>query len=443
MTSNIDEQVRQAMRAAVGGIEPPVQELVDGGLAYGRKLRRRHRMIVAGTGLVAVAAVAAGVVVAPQLTAGQQDVAAPEVDTSGPVVEANPANPGVSDDGEARADVEPISSEDVLETLIELLPPGEITDSRAMTQDVVGGMRENPAAIVTFDDGEGAANVSITLNDFPTGGGCKHPSPNVQCTEKILDDGSKLWITQRLTYTDGRQPQLIEWWAALERPDGLQIDLRQNNAVGEKDVPATRSEPPLTVEQMEAIVTSDRWDVYQVGPERQIEISGLRESLTAANRRLAAALGDSWAPPEVTELVYPPRAVPAPGNAAKLPTGYTYVLMRRDVIPGRPGVILNEACSGLTEMGVEMDSCVDATTPSGEPIHLQWSRSVDHSQSVPHDELSVIYENEDGDVVRVMLSVSDDPDLSTPERRAEIVAWIEQQIDAMIAAATADDATTR
>lgn len=79
----------------------------------------------------------------------------------------------------------------------------------------------------------------------------------------------------------------------------------------------------------------------------------------------------------------------------------------------------------------------------GLPIYLQWSRSVDHSQSVPHDELSVIYENEDGDVVRVMLSVSDDPDLSTPERRAEIVAWIEQQIDAMIAAATADDATTR
>ena len=53
-----------------------------------------------------------------------------------------------------------------------------------------------------------------------------------------------------------------------------------------------------------------------------------------------------------------------------------------------------------------------------------------------------MYENDD-DVVRVMLGVSDDPELSTPERRAEIVAWIEQQIDAMAAAATADDATTR
>jgi hypothetical protein len=54
-----------------------------------------------------------------------------------------------------------------------------------------------------------------------------------------------------------------------------------------------------------------------------------------------------------------------------------------------------------------------------------------------------MYENENGDVIRVMLSVSDDPELSTPERRAEIVAWIKQQIDAMVAAATADDATTR
>ena len=81
--------------------------------------------------------------------------------------------------------------------------------------------------------------------------------------------------------------------------------------------------------------------------------------------------------------------------------------------------------------------------PSDDAVYLLWSRSVDHSQSVPHDELWVMYENENGDVIRVMLSVSDDPGLSTPERRAEVVAWIGQQIDVMVAAATADDATTR
>ena len=162
MTSNIDEQVRQAMRAAAGGIAPPVQELVDGGLAYGRKLRRRHRMVVGGTGLVAVTVVASGIVMATQFTAGPKDVAAPGDDTSRSVVEAAPANPGVSDAAEVSAEVEPISSEDVLETLIELLPPGEITDSKALPQDVVAGSRENPAAIVTFDDGAGAANVSVT-----------------------------------------------------------------------------------------------------------------------------------------------------------------------------------------------------------------------------------------------------------------------------------------
>jgi hypothetical protein len=278
MTSNIDEQIRQAMRAAADGIEPPVQELVDGGLERGRRLRRRHRMVVAGTGLVAVTVVASGIVIAAQFTAGPKEVAAPGDDTSRSVVEAAPANPGAWDAADVSAEVEPISSEDVLETLIELLPPGEITDSRALPQDVVEGMSENPAAIVTFDDGAGAANVSVTLYDFPTGGGCQYPSPNVQCTEEFLDDGSTLWITQRPpTYSDGRQPELIEWWATLERPDGLQIDLRQNNAVGEKDVPATRPEPPLTVEQMKAIVTSDRWDVFQVAPDRKNEISEFRE----------------------------------------------------------------------------------------------------------------------------------------------------------------------
>jgi hypothetical protein len=153
MTSNLDEQVRRAMRAAAYGIEPPVQGLVDGGLARGRRLRRRHRMVVAGTGLVAVTVVASGIVMAAQFTAGPQDVAAPEDDTSRSVVEAAPANPGASDAVDVSAEVEPISSEDVLETLIELLPPGEITDSKALPQDVVEGMRENPGAIVTFDDG--------------------------------------------------------------------------------------------------------------------------------------------------------------------------------------------------------------------------------------------------------------------------------------------------
>ncbi|HEX6328222.1 MAG TPA: hypothetical protein VFZ72_16770 [Jiangellaceae bacterium] len=441
MTSNIDEQVRRAMRAAADEIEPPVQELVDGGLARGRRLRRRHRMVVAGTGLVAVTVVASGIVMAAQFTAGPQDVAAPRDDTSRSVVEAAPANPGASD-ADVSAEVEPISSEDMLETLIELLPPGETTDGEALPQDVVDGMRGNPAAIVTFDDGAGAANVSLTLYDFPTGGGCQHPSPNVQCTEEILDDGSVLRITQRPTYTDGRQPELIEWWATLERPDGLEIHLQQNNALGEKDVPATRPLPPLTVEQMEAIVTSDRWDVFQVAPDRQNEIRESRERDAVASRRFADALGAGWAPPEVTRFGYGPEAVPAGENKSAMPDHNASVLMSRDVLEGDRSYV-DFVCDGWSEKGRERDACVEAASPSDEPVHLQWSRSVDHSQSVPHDELWVMYENEEGDVIRVMLSVSDDPDRSTPERRAAIVAWIEQQIDAMIAAATADDATAR
>jgi len=62
MTSNIDEQARQTMRAAADGIEPPVQELVDGGLAYGRKLRRRHRITIMAGGAVTAAAIVAGAV---------------------------------------------------------------------------------------------------------------------------------------------------------------------------------------------------------------------------------------------------------------------------------------------------------------------------------------------------------------------------------------------
>jgi hypothetical protein len=194
---------------------------------------------------------------------------------------------------------------------------------------------------------------------------------------------------------------------------------------------------------MAAIVTSDQWGMFEVHPDRQNEVKEFRDRMSAASRRLADALGGGWTPREATRLGYGPEAVPMPENAAELPTSYAHVIMTRDVIPGHSDVFLDQVCRGMTEKGRESGSCDESTTPSGEPIYLQWSRSVDHSQSVPHDELWVMYVNDEDAVVRVMLSVSDDPELSTPERRAAIVAWIEQQVDAMIAAATAEDATTR
>jgi hypothetical protein len=102
MTSNIDEQIRQALRAAADGIEPPVQELVDGGLARGRRLLRRHRLAVVGTGLVAAAVVAMSAVMAPQLIAGQQDVAATGDHESEPRVDVNPVNPDAPAEGALR-----------------------------------------------------------------------------------------------------------------------------------------------------------------------------------------------------------------------------------------------------------------------------------------------------------------------------------------------------
>jgi hypothetical protein len=116
--------------------------------------------------------------------------------------------------------------------------------------------------------------------------------------------------------------------------------------------------------------------------------------------------------------------------------------MSRDVLEGDRSYV-DRVCEGWSEKGKEWDACVEAASPSDEAVYLLWSRSVDHSQSVPHDQLWMTSENEDGDVIRVMLTVNDDPELSTPARRAQIVAWIDQQIDAMVAAATADDATTR
>ena len=93
----------------------------------------------------------------------------------------------------------------------------------------------------------------------------------------------------------------------------------------------------------------------------------------------------------------------------------------RDVLADEPRYIRGHICSGWSENGKQWDPCEEVTTPAGETVYLLWSRSVDHTISVPMDELMLMYVN-DEDVVRVTLTVADDPKLTTPERRADIVA---------------------
>lgn len=425
-----EEQLKQAMRATAHDVQPPVSDLVTGGIGRGR--RRRGRRMAAMT----AGALAAGVVLAGGLVFTPGPLAA--LGGGGPTA-AGPASDGTDDGGdvdEGAPDTEngsQISSDRAMRTLIDLLPEGEIADRTAYASGNADGAPSSSAgAAVVYDDGHGASTITVSLGPAYDDPGCMPMRPSDQCTEKILGDESILSLVQD-TYG---QAGLMRWGALLSRPDGLQIVVWARNAVGEKEVPPTRAEPPLTMEQLEAVVTSDRWQSFELSAQRRAEIADERAASMAASETFADDLGAGWVPPEHVGA-HQAIATPVAENADGLPSGYTHVRMERDAVRRTGQEFLRSSCAGRAEKARQWDPCVEMTTAAGEDVMLQWSRSTDETVSVPTEALTVKHLQGE-DVVRVTLTVKGSVEASTPDRRAAVESWIEEQADAMIAAATAD-----
>ncbi|MFI5818429.1 hypothetical protein ACIA8I_04605 [Streptomyces rishiriensis] len=138
----------------------------------------------------------------------------------------------------------------------------------------VSGEREQPPSShpyrggsLVFDDGKGAAAISITLDrldspfwELSSVAGCTGGSwgPRGTCTEKTLADGSSLLLTQayEAPYRD-QDPK--EWSARLITPDGSMLTVREWNAPRPKGAAASRETPPLTQRQLTDVVTAKQW----------------------------------------------------------------------------------------------------------------------------------------------------------------------------------------
>lgn len=243
---DFDEQLRHDMRSAVGTIvSPPATELVDGGVQRGRRMKRMRMARVVGG--VATVAMLGGVVAVNQFPGGFQEAPADVAVASGGV-QAVPPEEQV-----------PVTSQVVVQTLIDLLPEGEVSH--------LAGDQWPSDSLVTangdlvFDDGAGAAQVMVSVGQAHPGISCEppHPEPSVQCTELEQPDGSVVVIIQRPEYTDGSMPGMLTWTAQHLRTDGTVVELTEFNSAAQKVPPPSRELPPLTVEQLTEIVTSPQW----------------------------------------------------------------------------------------------------------------------------------------------------------------------------------------
>ena len=222
--------------------------LVDGGLARGRRQRLRRRTAVVG----GVAGVALAWVGGALLTPWD-DGAAPR--------------PGTSGRPSAQAPVAPVTGHELLESLEDMLPAGEVSG-----QEAKGGADRSPApyARLVFDDGKGAAAVVVGLDRIAFGG--QHARQTVDCPDRTLvrhdacvstelADGSLLKLFQGYVYGDRRAKTKL-WSADLVTPAGQHVFVTELNAAAEKDSPVTRPEPPLSTARLKKLVTAPVWRGY-------------------------------------------------------------------------------------------------------------------------------------------------------------------------------------
>lgn len=144
------------------------------------------------------------------------------------------------------------------------LPPGTTTrvasrgsfvDGRIIVSSDGSGA---PQGFVAYDDGKGRAAVSVSVLDTDLRDlTCAQPTKPLFCD--VLADGTVVKaFKSRLT--SGQ----LSWSVSAMRPNGRRVEVGEfNTDVVPYDNPAatvTRAEPPLTIDQLQAIALSPHWD---------------------------------------------------------------------------------------------------------------------------------------------------------------------------------------
>ncbi|MFI8460307.1 hypothetical protein [Kitasatospora sp. NPDC085464] len=271
----------EGFRAEQGG-------LVAGGYQRGRRRWRRRSTAALVGGAAALALVGTGAVYLvghPAKDAGTVAASPVRTFTAGsgtPVATPTTAQPSAPN---------VVTGDEVLATLRALLPKGETTQGKGRGTDDEQTKGTFAAADVVFDDGRGKSLIQIGIQKHRPGQGQPNSCPADlklaqldSCTGTTLPDGSRLQLLQGYEYPDKRATTK-EWHALLTGPDGREISLSEWNAAAEKGAPDSRPEPPLTLDQLKAIVTDKSWDrvVASVGFDG-VDVTALDPGLSLEER---------------------------------------------------------------------------------------------------------------------------------------------------------------
>ncbi|MFE9439473.1 hypothetical protein ACFYO2_10755 [Streptomyces sp. NPDC006602] len=244
-----EDRLGAALRQAGHTFDPDGAALAAAGQTRGRRLRlRRRAAVVGGAASLALVGVGGALVLPGDGSAEPEQRSVATGSTATPSPTATPL---------------PMSRADMIRTFQELLPEGQFSDADARGTDA----KPAPYARVVFDDGKGAAMISMSLDRIEPGsdqareiGQCPDKVFIVydSCSTSRLADGSLFRVVQGYEYPDRRVDTKM-WTADLVTPGGQYVTVSEWNAAAEKDAPISRPNPPLSNAQLKELVSAEVW----------------------------------------------------------------------------------------------------------------------------------------------------------------------------------------
>lgn len=245
-----EERLSADLRQAVDAFDTDRLALATAGELRGRRrlLLRRRAAVAGGVASLALVGVGGALLLPGTGSSAHQDGAS--VGTGRHTATAAPTP-------------SPVSGDQMIRTLEGLLPKGSFSKARARgTND-----RPGPYAQLVYDDGKGAAAISVGLGRVEPGS--DEARGTTECPQKVfvhydackttrLPGGSVVMVLQGYEYPDRRVD--TKWWSAeLITPKGHHVSVSEWNAAAEKGAPISRSEPPLSAAQLRKLAAAGAW----------------------------------------------------------------------------------------------------------------------------------------------------------------------------------------
>ncbi|MFF2045740.1 hypothetical protein ACFVVX_35495 [Kitasatospora sp. NPDC058170] len=269
-----EDDLLHALTRTGEGFRAEQAPLVTGGLVRGRRRWRRRSAAAVVGGAAALALVGTGTVYLSG-AGGTAPAAAAIGAAAGPASSGAASAVGARTSGgtptgtgspSASAETPVVTGDEVLATLKALLPQGVVTDGSGRGTDDPSLNGTFASADLVFDDGRGRSLIQVGIQKHRKGQGQPRTCPENLVTARLdacsvirLADGSELALSQGYEYADGRA-DTKEWSATLSGPDGRSVTVSEWNAPKEKGAPDSRPNPPLTLDQLKAVVTDGSWD---------------------------------------------------------------------------------------------------------------------------------------------------------------------------------------